>query len=91
MAAVGIAIVIVVLGSALALVRAIFWGYPAPLLPASLLSWLGWLVFLGLLVWLVWMWRFYQSAWDRRAWLVFISAGFLLAPSTDLCARSGVG
>ncbi len=50
---------------------------PAPLLPASWPSWLGWLVFLGLLVWLVRMWRFYQSAWDGRAWLIFISLGIL--------------
>src|SRR3954471_24316468 len=50
---------------------------PAPLLPASLLSWLGWLVFLGLLAWLVWTWRFYQSARDGRAWLIFISLGLL--------------
>ena len=40
---------------------------PAPLLPASLLGWLGWLVFLGLLVWLGGTWRFYQAAWDRAA------------------------
>lgn len=44
---------------------------PAPLLPASPLSWLGWFVFLGVLIWLVYAWRFYQPAWDRRAWLLF--------------------
>ena len=49
---------------------------PAPLLPASLLSWLGWLVFLGLLVWLVWNWRFYQTAWDGRAWVIFAALLF---------------
>ena len=50
---------------------------PAPLLPASLPGWLGWFVFLGLLVWLLWSWRFYQSAWDRRSWAIFIALGFL--------------
>lgn len=46
---------------------------PTPLLPASLLSWLGWLVFLGLLGWLIWSWRFYQATRDSKTWLVFAS------------------
>jgi len=50
---------------------------PTPLLPASLLSWLGWFVFLGLLGWLVWSWRYYQADQDSQTWLIFASLLFL--------------